>query len=270
MCDSILGTKILSPKDRGEGSRGPAPHRSNRTARTALAKPRGVYLCQEDDAFAIWPDDVVHLRTDSLPRQLRGAEAGLKGTQHSEGRGSPEAEGKAQLGADARAGSPRRSLCWSGPCCTRCSCSSCGPGAPASPHSCSLQGRGGAEDSGAGEQRCQVAVSQNTSRKPAVLRSVGTPCAQKRAQGDSSSGCVTGWEMEQHKKPSGKKALCSGKRVQVPTASSSSEARTRSTGLTSRESPSELFKGSAEWSLLRAGQSADTHLCKLSRHPPAG
>lgn len=57
---------------------------SNDTACAARQKhpppppPRCTYLCQEDDALAIGPDDMVHLRTHALPCQLRSAQAGLK------------------------------------------------------------------------------------------------------------------------------------------------------------------------------------------------
>lgn len=48
------------------------------TARTLLR----VHLCQKDDALAVWPDDMIHLRTNSLPCQLRSSKAGLKGRSH--------------------------------------------------------------------------------------------------------------------------------------------------------------------------------------------
>lgn len=58
----------------------PSPYRSNRTTYLSVFC---IYLCQEHDSFAIWPDDMVHLRTYSLPCQLWSAEAGLKGRRHS-------------------------------------------------------------------------------------------------------------------------------------------------------------------------------------------
>lgn len=94
-----------------------------------------MYLCQEDDAFAIWPDDVVHLRTYSLPCQLWSAQAGLKGRQHSWLVVIMEEREKSPCSKWMRETLPHQFPCWSGPYCIRYNCFSCGPNAPVSLHS---------------------------------------------------------------------------------------------------------------------------------------
>lgn len=99
------------------------------------------HLSQQHHPFPIRPDDVVHLGTDPLPGQLRHAQAGLQEEEEQAGGRAGGGRGWRQGRRHSRScqRSPHRSRCWSGPCCTRCSCSSSGPGAPWSPHSCSLQ-----------------------------------------------------------------------------------------------------------------------------------
>lgn len=101
------------------------------TARTLLR----VHLCQKDDALAVWPDDMIHLRTNSLPRQLRSSKAGLKGRSHRKEEAMIEGREKRPSNKAMREGSPHQFPCLSGPYCTRYNCFSCDPNAPVSPHS---------------------------------------------------------------------------------------------------------------------------------------
>ena len=179
----------------------PAPHRSNCTAQDVLAKPYGVYLCQEDDTFAIWPDDMVHLRTDSLPSQLRSAEAGLKGRQHSEGPWEAEGTGPASRRHTRRLTTSISVLEW--PMLhtmqlffmrSRCSrvTTFLFP-----------ERKWGAEESGAG----QLSGRTWTGGPPARW-SMDTLCAKKRVLRVTALRAVLpGCKVELHKKPSGKRAL---------------------------------------------------------------
>jgi len=106
-------------------------------AQSNIAAQLPAHLGQQHHPLPIRPDDVVHLGADPLPGQLRGPEAGLQEQEEEAGvTAGGRRGGRSRRG---RGHSPHRSRCWSGPCCTRCSCSSSDPGALWSPRSCFLQ-----------------------------------------------------------------------------------------------------------------------------------
>lgn len=100
-------------------------------------------LSQQDNPLPIRPNDMVHLRANSLPGQLGGAQARLSRMRTSIASASFSVR-NILMGVPcalvcAGGSLPRRSPCLSGPCCTRWSRFSSCPAGLWSPRSCSLQ-----------------------------------------------------------------------------------------------------------------------------------